>query len=309
MALFTPIDYFRDFPKLTEPLRWTWFSELHNPYELHFHAIKQIVVSKRTKYQFVDVLETFSWGKILVLNGEPQSAQFDEAFYHESLVHPAMLAHPNPETVLVIGGGEGATLREVLRHKTVKRVTMIDIDEELIEIAKKYLKEWSQGAFEDPRVELRFGDARQVLKELNESYDIVICDLSEPSSSTPAYSIFNDEFMDALTDVLKPDGILVSQASDMKDLLQEDEISFHNVIRGLMLKRFKWVHSFATFIPSFFTEWLFIAGSNYYNVKDQGDIDAKIAQRIKGELKFYDSEAHKKIFALPKPMRKQLKEL
>jgi len=254
MTLFLPIeDFFSQFPKHTEPLRWIWYSEIHNQHEIHVHSIKEILVSKRTKYQYVDIVDTHLWGKMLVLNGEPQSSQFDEAIYHEALVLPALISHPEPKRVLIIGGGEGSTLREVLKHKAVKRVVMLDIDEELIEITKKYLPEWSQGAFEDPRVELIFGDAREKLYQLGEKFDVVISDLSEPSSSSPAYNIFNDDFLRAIDSVLDERGIFATQASDLKDIVSEEN-AYHKVIRQLLVRRFKWVQSYAVFIPSFFTE-------------------------------------------------------
>ncbi len=306
MTLFFPIeDYFTEFPKKSEPLRWIWYYEIHNPYELHGHAIREIIVSKRTKYQYVDIVDTYLWGKMLVLNGEPQSAEFDEAVYHEALVLPAMIAHPSPKRVLIIGGGEGGTLREVLRHRDVQEVIMVDIDEELIEISKRYLKEWSQGAFDDPRVKLIFGDAREILKKLEGKFDVIISDLSEPSASSPAHNIFNDEFLNSIDARLDEKGIFVTQASDIKDILT-DEDAYHNVIRRLLQKRFKWVQSYSAFINSFFTEWTFIVASDHYDVKGMSDVDKRIEEKLVRKPVHYDQEAHRKFFSFLRSLRERL---
>ncbi len=129
-----------------------------------------------SKYQTIDIVETRLHGKMLFLDGVAQSAERDEFIYHELLVHPAMFAHPNPEKVLVIGGAEGATLREVLKHQTVKRAVLVDIDGELVEICKQYLPGWHQGSFDDPRVEVVIGDGRDYVVKCNEKFDVIIID-------------------------------------------------------------------------------------------------------------------------------------
>src|SRR3990172_12876857 len=138
----------------------SWVKRTHGRNEIHSYAVKCHVLSKQTQYQHIELLETFDYGLMLLLDGYIQSTQVDEFIYHEAIVHPALCAHPNPNNILVIGGGEGATLREVLRHSTVERAVMVDIDRELVDTSREYLSAWHQGAFDDPRVTLIYDDGR-----------------------------------------------------------------------------------------------------------------------------------------------------
>jgi spermidine synthase len=143
------------------PLKnYRWFIEYFSAEEGHLHGIRQVLFSKETPFQSVDILELGSYGKALVLDGRIQSTSKDEFIYHETLVHPAMLCHPEPRRVFIVGGGEGATLREVLRHRSVQHALMVDIDEEVVARCRELLPEWHQGAFEDPRTDLRYLDAQ-----------------------------------------------------------------------------------------------------------------------------------------------------
>src|SRR6202451_3319175 len=155
---------------------YQWYVEEFSPTELHPHAIEELYYAGRTPFQSVAVLRTATFGKMLVLDGDTQSSQADEKIYHESLVHPALAAGAGRREVLILGGGEGATLREVLRHPGVARCTMVDIDGEVVELSKTYLPEWSDGAFGDPRANLIIGDALAYIKQRG-TFDAIISDL------------------------------------------------------------------------------------------------------------------------------------
>ena len=162
----------------TDPDRW-----LHDRISENFtqlHGIKEVLYTGRTQFQAVEIIRSGSLGKCLVLDGKIQSTEVDEFIYHEALVQPAMVTHPRPETAFIAGGGEGATLREVLSHKTVKRAVMIDIDAEVVDLCKKYLPEHSRGAFEDKRTELYHLDARDYPARSEDKFDIIITDLPDP---------------------------------------------------------------------------------------------------------------------------------
>ncbi len=160
---------------------YQWYTEQFAPTELHAHAIEETYFAGRTPFQSVAVFSTPMFGKMLVLDGDTQSSQADEKIYHESLVHPAMAAVDDRRDVLILGGGEGATLREVLRDPAVRRCTMVDIDGQVVELSKKYLPEWSDGAFDDPRARVLIGDALQFIKEDGDRYGVVISDLTDRS--------------------------------------------------------------------------------------------------------------------------------
>lgn len=157
-----------------------WFTEgLTSVYRVEM-SLKSILFDARSAFQRVQVIETEQFGRTLVMDGQTQSASADEHIYHESLVHPAMLLHEGPKSVFIGGGGEFATAREVLRHKTVERCVMVDIDKVACDICRDQLPEWNDGAFEDPRFHVEYQDARAWLEGTDEMFDIVIMDICDP---------------------------------------------------------------------------------------------------------------------------------
>ena len=125
-----------------------WLHDKVSPHLVQIHSIKKILYSGRTDFQSVDIVDSVGFGICLVLDGKIQSSECDEFIYHEALVHPAMLSHPNPETVFIAGGGEGATLREALCYKSVKKVVMVDIDKQVVDVCRNYLPTIHQNAFD-----------------------------------------------------------------------------------------------------------------------------------------------------------------
>src|SRR6266700_994992 len=117
----------------------SWFTEKYTPHDLRSHKLKKVLVRAKTRFQDAMLADSYSFGRCLILNDEIQSAEKDEFIYHECLVQPAMALHPRPQDILILGGGEGATVREILRHPRVRRVTMVDIDGDVVEFCRKYL--------------------------------------------------------------------------------------------------------------------------------------------------------------------------
>ena len=152
------------------PDKSKWLHDEVSPDLVQLHSIKQVIYSGQTEFQSVDIIDTGSFGICLVLDGKIQSSERDEFIYHEALVHPAMLSHARPETVFIAGGGEGATLREVLFHSMVKRAVMVDIDEEVVKICQKFLPDHSRGSFQDKRIELHHVDARDYLTKSGDKF-------------------------------------------------------------------------------------------------------------------------------------------
>lgn len=189
-----------------------WINEYITPWDIYAHGITKILAHKKTAYQEMYIVDTGAYGKGLILDGKWQSCTEDEFIYHEVLVHPAAIAHQNPQRVLVLGGGEGATIREILRWKSIKKVIMIDIDGEVVEACKQHLPEMHQNAFEDSRVELVIADALKVLDTSNETWDIVISDLSDPIEEGPSFALFTREYFAKLKRVLNPGGYVMVQA-------------------------------------------------------------------------------------------------
>jgi len=279
-----------------------WYVEQFAETELHHHAIEELYYAGRTPFQSVAVLRTAVFGKMLVLDGDTQSSQADEKIYHETLVHPALAAATVRREVLILGGGEGATLREVLRHPAVERCTMVDIDGDVIALAKTYLPEWSDGAFDDPRANVIVGDALAFLKQPG-LFDAIVSDLTEPLPDSPSFPLFNGEVFRDIKARLAPGGVYVLQASTA---------GFHNMALHAKMARslrahFRHVASFYTHVPAFDNDWAFLACSDDHDVGALGAerIDAYVAQ-LRGENTFYDAETHRRLFSLPLYLRREL---
>jgi len=282
---------------------WQWYVERFAPTELHHHAIEETLYAGRTPFQEVAILRSATFGKMLVLDGDTQSSERDEKIYHESLVHPALAALDDRSEVLVLGGGEGATLREVLRRSDVRRCTMVDIDAQVVELSKRYLPEWSAGAFDDPRARVIVGDALAFLRDDRERYAAIVSDLTEPLEDSPSNPLFCAAVFGDIKERLAKGGVYVLQASTA---------GFHNMRLHAKMARslrgfYRYVRSFCTHVPAFDNDWAFIACS------DERDVAALPSERVdayvrglRGENYFYDAETHRRLFSLPLYLRREL---
>ena len=279
-----------------------WHEDRGSWGEIHRYRVGKTLLRSRTQFQDVAVIDTEKFGKLLVLDGDTQSAQYDEYIYHEALVHPALTLHPNPRRVLVIGGGEGATIREVLRHPMVERVTMIDIDGELVEQCKLLLPEWHQGAFADPRVDLRYEDGFAYVATSRDSFDIIIIDIGDQNEDGPAMPLYSEHFYRLLKTRLSANGILVVQASELTVPAYEH----HAGVRGKLMQLFERVQSYACFVPSFWCEWGFVLATDACDpMRQQPEaIDAVLKERgLSNQLRYYDGLTQQRLTALPKDLR------
>jgi spermidine synthase len=224
-----------------------WFIDFGSPADLVAYLKEKVLVSGKTRFQEYEIFENRLWGRVLVLDGRMQSAERDEFIYHEALVHPALLAHPEPRRVLVMGGGEGATLREVLRYSGVKRAVMVDIDEELVDLCQEWLPSFHAGAFRDPRTEMVFADGRGWLAaQADGSFEVIILDLTEPLEQGPALRLFTREMYETVQRKLAPGGLTAVQSGSAGPLgrLMPD---LNCTLRAV----FPRVTAYATFVPSF----------------------------------------------------------
>jgi spermidine synthase len=242
---------------------------------------------------------------MLVIDGDTQSAQADERIYHEALAHPALAAAPDRAEVLILGGGEGATLREALRAPDVRRATMVDIDGDVVELSKRYLPEWSAGAFDDPRARVIIGDALRFLAEDRERYGVILSDLTEPLDDSPSHPLFCDAVFRAVKARLAPGGVYALQASTA---------GFHNMklhakMARSLRRHYRHVASYYTHVPAFDNDWAFLACSDGPDVAalDEAAVAAYCA-KLRGESWFYDAETHRRLFALPLYLRRELAE-
>ena len=266
------------------------------------HLIRNIKVGKvhyegKTKFQYVQIFDNNILGKTLFLDKKIQSAAIDECIFHESLVHPALLTHQDPQHILIIGGGEGATLREVLRHDCVKKATMVDIDRKLVRLCQKHLPEWSAGAFIDPRTKVVFGDAFQYVQKCSEKFDIILSDLTEPVKGGPSIPLFTEEFFKKVMRILKDDGIFVLQAGSADMIYNQ----FYASCAKTLEKIFPVVRPYWIFMFSFCSPWGFIIASRKQDPlkMEEKTIKTKIKDRKIKKLKYYHPGIHHGLFALP----------
>ncbi|PIU18014.1 MAG: spermidine synthase [Elusimicrobia bacterium CG08_land_8_20_14_0_20_44_26] len=255
-----------------------WLRERFSPYEIHFHKLKKTVKKKRTAFQNIRIADTESFGRCLVLDGELQSALSDERIYHEMLVHPgAGFSRKKIRKVLILGGGEGAVLREVLRWKTVEKVTMVDIDREAVEFCRKYLKECHRNSFSDKRAEIIYEDAMKFIDSTAVKWDMIIMDLSCPIKGGPAYKLYTLEFFKKIKKKLVKDGVFATQAGGCSTVNSK----LHYALYATLKKVFKNVVSYQIFVPSFDVPWAFLLASSVL-VKDRIAVWRKIRKNTRG---------------------------
>lgn len=286
------------------PDKRKWLYDEVSPDLAQLHRIKRVIFSGRTEFQSVDIVETGSFGICLVLDGKIQSSERDEFIYHEALVHPAMLSHPRPEAVLIAGGGEGATLREVLNHKTVKRVVMVDIDRQVIDICRRFLSSFHKGSFEDSRLELQIADARAYLKETADRFDVIVIDLVEPLKGGPACLLYTQEFYQLVKERLNSEGIMAVQSGASGWTNLQNFTAIINTLKSV----FAIVCPYQAYVPSFVDLWGFATASQTLNPVKllPEEVDRRISARLLKKPKSYDGLTHQGAFILPKHTRHQL---
>jgi spermidine synthase len=291
---------------LISPQHYKWFFEPTTAVEGHMHAIRRTIVETRTKFQHAEIMETHAYGKLLVLDGRIQSSQAEDFIYHEGLVHPGLLATENrPESGLVIGGGEGATLREMLRYPSMRRAVMVDIDGEVVDLCKRHLPEMHQGAFDDPRTEVRHEDARGYLEKTGERFDFISVDLVEPLEEGPACRLFTREFYALVRDRLTPGGAMTLQAG----MTKLGELDFYTAINRTLRDVFPVVAAYQIFISCFGTPWGFITATKKVDPRAQTPamVDKLIAERLPGvRLGYWDGMTHQHVYSLPRHVREAL---
>jgi len=281
-----------------------WFRDSINPNFVQLHRVREITYSGKTKFQSLEVIQTSHFGTCLVLDGKMQSSELDEFIYHEALVHPAMITHPNPRKVFIAGGGEGATLREVLAHNTVERVVMVDIDQEAVDICRRFLPSFHQGSFEDSRVELLHLDAREYLNNSDERFDIIVMDITDPLEGGPAYLLYSQQFYQLARERLTSEGMISVQSGSC---CWGEALAYVAIIRTLS-SVFPSVFPYQADIHSFGGLWGFTLASQQLDPLSLSveEVDRRVSTRISRNLRFYDGISHKGMFCLPKHLRQEV---
>ncbi len=249
--------------------------------------VEKKVFSGQSKYQKIEIFDTYEFGRMLVLDGLIQLAKKDEPIYHEMLVQPAMFYHPNPKRVLIVGGGDGGSLREVLKHKTVKEVILDDIDEKVIEVSKKYLPFVSKGAFNDKRTKIAIEDGLKYIKNFKNYFDVIIMDATDPRPRDIAIGLFQKPFLKDAYKAMAKDGIISIQSGWVVE-------NFSKMTRKNIKAIFPHMKLHRAFVPCFpFEEHTFTSGSKKIDLNKVAY--QKIKKRFKKrriKTKYYTPEIH-----------------
>jgi len=264
-----------------------WFTEYQTENVGLTIKAKEVKTIK-SKYQEIVVLDTEEFGKVLVLDGAIQTTEKDEFMYHEMLVHPALIKHPDPKKVLIIGGGDGGSVREVLKHETVEEVNLCEIDEEVIFVSEKYFPSVSC-KLRDEKVKIFIEDGNQFLQERKNYYDVIIMDSSDPVG--PAEVLFQESFYRKVKKSLKENGIMVAQTES--PFLQKEY--FKNAVKEIK-KVFKYVGVYTGFVPTYPAGmWSYTVASDDINV-----LEALNKEKLKNlETKYINEQLYESLFNIP----------
>ncbi len=269
-----------------------WFKEYHSPDHGLFFRVSRVIFQKKSEFQQIDIVESPAFGKVLLLDGLVMTTDLDEFVYHEMLVHPAMTLHPDPKEILVIGGGDGGTVREILKYPEVKTITVCEIDREVVEASLEHLPHLSEG-FKDSRVKLLFKDGVKYVQEVpDKSFDVIFVDSSDPVG--PAAVLYGKEFIANLKRILKNGGMVVFQS--------ESPFTRLDIIKDLFDKlksHFAHVTPYLAPMPGYPDgTWSFLMASD-------SNFDQP-ARRCPEGLKYFNSEIRKASRVLPNFVRSAL---
>lgn len=269
-----------------------WYTDNHTD-NVHFSfKVEKQLVSEESQFQRIEILQTVDYGKILVLDGELFTTERDEFVYHEMVVHVPMAVHPAIKNVLVIGGGDGGTVRELTKYDTIEKIDVVELDKRVVELCKEYLPELSS-KMNDPRVNLYFEEGIRFVRMVRNKYDLIIVDCDDPYG--PAEGLFTKEFYGICTNALTDDGILINQHESpfYKQHAKSVSIAHRNIQSAFEKSMLYQCH-----IPSYPSgHWLFGFASRKYDPIE--DLDADAWNQLGITTKYYNTDLHKGAFYLP----------
>lgn len=265
-----------------------WYTEKQTPNLAYSCKISQTLHTEKTDYQDLAVVETLQFGKMLVLDGMVMTTEVDEFVYHEMITHVALNTHPAPQKVLVVGGGDGGAIREIIKHDSVQEAVLAEIDRRVVEVSQEFLPTIA-GALTDPRVTLAIGDGVEHVRQNKGKYDVILIDSTEPIG--PAVGLFSREFYQDVFAALTPEGIMVAQSES--PFVNQDVIRMiHTNLNGIFPIKYLYTASIPTY-PSGL--WSFTIASKKW---DPLQVDpARIEDT---NTKYYSRQIHFGAFQLPK---------
>ncbi len=264
---------------------------------------KKLIASKKSDFQEIEIFENPKFGKILMLDGVVQTTEADEFFYHEMFTHTPIFSHGNVKSVLIIGGGDGGILREVLKHKSIERAVMIEIDGEVIDLCKKHMPSLNNGSFDDKRAEVRVDDGINYVKTTTDKFDLIIVDSTDPINVGEV--LFTDEFYANAKKCLNEGGILTTQSG--VPFLQDDELKN---IQSKLEKIFKDLTFYIVPVPTYIGSFMCLSfATDNVSLKDANlqIVTKRLADSGIENLNYYNPATHLSSFALPEYIKRIIK--
>lgn len=256
------------------------------------HLIEHVLFQGKSEYQDIAVIESREFGRMLVLDGVIQFSLRDEFVYHEMLAHVPLFTHPRPEKVLVIGGGDGGTVREILKHPEVKRVHLVDIDGMVLEVCREFFPELAM-SLEDPRVGVHIADGIEFVKEHQQAFDVILVDSTDPEG--PAEGLFTKEFYGSVAQALRRGGLMAMQSGSSFFTPRLVRATYQTIA-----SQFAAVQLYLASVPTYsLAPWGFMLAAKRHPVS---------GRRQPGSLntRYYSPEVHKAAFAIPPFMQETL---
>ncbi len=259
----------------------------------------------RTPYQTLEVFDTPQWGKLFRLDGCYMTSERDEFFYHEAITHTAALAHPNPTSALVLGGGDGGSTEELLKHPSMRRVVLAELDAEVVRVAREHLGQVHRGAFDDPRVDLRIGDGWATVETLanepGEGFDVIVLDLTDPD--TPAHRLYTADFFRLLKRVMNPGAAVTLHIGS--PLYRPDLVG---KLLDVLAAEFAIVRPLGLYVPLYGAYWGLCCASDTLDpvALDAAGAERRLVERGIADLRYYNGDTHQGLFALPNFYRELL---
>jgi spermidine synthase len=263
-----------------------------------FLRSSQKIESGRTEFQQLEVHDTPQFGKLFRLDGCFMTSEKEEFYYHENLIHPAAMAHAAPKEVLIIGGGDGGSSEEVLKHPGVARVTLVELDGKVVEIAKKHFGAVHRGAFDDPRLDLRIEDGLKFVATTREEFDLIALDLPDPVG--PAAALYEEAFFRNCKRALAPGGALTLHLGSPVSRPEQVKAHFERLSNVFAI-----VRPYVVFIPLYGSLWSMACCSDALDplAVSEAEIERRIAKRGITDLQYYNGATHHAVFALPNYVR------
>ena len=276
-----------------------WFSENYTENAKFGLRIKEQLYSEKSPFQQIDIFDTYEFGRLFTLDGVIMTTEKDEFVYHDMISHVPMAVNPEIKRVLVIGGGDGGTVRELTKYESIDKIDMVEIDELVVIAARKYLN-FTSNKLDDPRVTLYFQDGIKFVKDIKEKYDLIIVDSTDPIG--PGEGLFSKEFYDDAYDGLSYDGILINQSeSAMYDNTKKELQRAYSKIKEKFEIATVYQYHNATYAGG---HWLFGFASKKYHPLE--DFDAKRWDDLKLKTRYYNTELHSGAFAIPNYIKEAL---